>query len=88
MNNTARIALNLSSTVFCSRSHGKLNYGMESRPTLIEIGDTEQMRMNLRNDACFKCQQSGNQYWNVNQSDHYSTPINDLILLKDPLEVA
>ena len=63
MNDAARIALNIDSAIFGARAHGNFNYGIESRPTPMEIGNTEQSRRDRANDACFKCHKPGCRPW-------------------------
>ena len=63
VNDAARIALNVDSAIYGAGSFMRGNFGRDSTPTPMEIGNTEQIRKDRANNACFKCHKPGCRPW-------------------------
>ena len=59
----SRIALNVDSAIFGSRSNSYYRYQREQSPVPMEIGNMEQRNIDRANNACFKCHKPGCRPW-------------------------
>ena len=64
----SRIALNVDSALFGSRSNYYQRFQREKSPVPMEIGNTEQKKTDLSNNACFNCHTPGCRPWKCSNS--------------------